>query len=233
MVDQTLVQAPCSECHRETWHDVLHEVRRADEDGDVFGYRMIECAGCKTVSLEYSEYLHGPAEKADYRRYYPSPATRKPPPWSFELSWDWIGGVEGDNLGELLQEIYEAVRGGQHRLAMMGVRAMLEQIIIIRVGDQGTFAKNLERFHDAGFISTVQRDSLDKLLEAGHATMHRLFKPREADLTIALDMIEGVFAAIFVHPYSAEQLAKRVPDRELSPIFGDGLIDQAVTKNRR
>ena len=96
---------------------------------------------------------------------------------------------------------------------MMGIRAMFEQIMIAKVGDQGTFAGNLRRFHDDGFISTVQRDSLDNLLQAGHATIHRMFKPSEVDLTTALDIIEGVFAAIFVHPDSAERLAKRVPDR--------------------
>jgi hypothetical protein len=95
----------------------------------------------------------------------------------------------------------------------MGIRAMFEQMMIAKVGDQGTFDKNLKKFHEAGHVSTVQRDALENLLQAGHAAMHRMFKPDHRELTASLDIMEGVFAAIFVHPSSAEQLAKRVPAR--------------------
>jgi hypothetical protein len=72
---------------------------------------------------------------------------------------------------------------------------------------------NLDSFNNASFISAVERGSLEKLLQAAHAATHRLFKPREANLTKALDIIEGVFAAIFVHPDSAEQLVRCIPER--------------------
>jgi hypothetical protein len=34
----------------------------------------------------------------------------------------------------LLSEIYEALDGGQHQLAAMGIRALLEQVMIVKVG---------------------------------------------------------------------------------------------------
>ncbi len=218
MSEVKTVWAPCSRCHCRTHHNVLHSAHDEGPDGYSL-YRMIECAGCKTISMEHSEYSYGgdpDDEGPDSVRYYPSPAARRPPSWSAHLELGLIEGIDGTNLGDLLEEIYAAVRGGQHRLAMMGVRAMFEQIMIAKIGDHGTFTENLKKFHDGGFVSTVQRGALEKLLQAGHATMHRMFKPREDDLTTALDIIEGVFAAIFVHPDSARQLAQRVPGRARS-----------------
>jgi hypothetical protein len=48
-------------------------------------------------------------------------------------------------LGSLLHEIYQAVHGGQYRLAAMGIRALLEQIMVSKVGDLGSFEKQLDR----------------------------------------------------------------------------------------
>jgi hypothetical protein len=38
-------------------------------------------------------------------------------------------------LLELFDEIYQAVNAGQHRLATMGIRSLLETIMIAKVGD--------------------------------------------------------------------------------------------------
>lgn len=95
----------------------------------------------------------------------------------------------------------------------MGIRSVIEQVIIEKVGGHGTFSKNLNAFHEKGYISLVQRDVLDGALEAGHAVTHRMFNPTEQDLTILLDIVEGILAAIYVHPDEADFLSKRVPPR--------------------
>jgi hypothetical protein len=115
---------------------------------------------------------------------------------------------------ELLEEVYEAVRGQQYRLAAMGIRALFEHIIISKVGDRGTFGKNLEAFQAGGYISTIQYDSIKAILEAGHATTHRSFKPSAQDLNIMLDVFEGVVGAIEIHPSAATKLGDRVPPRK-------------------
>jgi hypothetical protein len=113
----------------------------------------------------------------------------------------------------MFAEVYEALWGGQHRLALMGVRALLEQVMILKVGDQGSFAKNLEAFCEKGFVSRVEKEAMDAVLDAGHASMHRMYKPTESDLKIALDIAEGIFAAIYVHENAARELLGRVPKR--------------------
>jgi hypothetical protein len=133
------------------------------------------------------------------------------------LSVGFVGGRSAASLGELFLEIYQAVSGGQLRLAIMGVRALIEQVMIHKVGDNGSFAKNLDAFQQAGYVSLVQRDALSDILDAGHATIHRAYEPKAKDIQIALDITEGIMAAIFVHADAAKKLSERVPARRKTP----------------
>jgi Domain of unknown function (DUF4145) len=116
-------------------------------------------------------------------------------------------------LGELLHEIYEAVQGKQHRLALMGIRAFFEQLMIAKVGDQGTFGANLNKFLEEGFIAKIQLTAIKHILESGHAAIHRGYKPVEHDLNTALDILEAITETIFFHEREAKQVAARVPPR--------------------
>jgi hypothetical protein len=147
--------------------------------------------------------------------YYPSPITRQRPLWVLGLVLGFASGAEeAPVLGGLLMETYAAVAGEQYRLAAMGIRAVLEHAMIAKVGDNGTFEKNLDAFVNKGFISSIQRDAVKSALDLGHAAMHRGFIPTERDLTKALDIVEGVLAAIYDHTPSALELKKSVPARK-------------------
>jgi hypothetical protein len=198
--------APCSSCVRKTAHKVLQERTVHDEDRTTT-YAMLECSGCRRVSLAeqvrfipYGEVKHN---------YYPSPVSRKEPEWLLPFTQGLGGGDKDEGeLGSLLYEIYQAVHGGQYRLAAMGIRALLEQVMITKVGDLGSFDKQLNAFQEKGYVSFVQRDTVKATLEVGHAAMHRRYKPTEKDLKIALDVVEGIMA-----PLQAEEMADRVPPR--------------------
>jgi hypothetical protein len=135
-----------------------------------------------------------------------------------------LSDSEDERLAELLEEIYQAVHAGQLRIAAMGIRALLEQMMTAKVGDQGSFQKNLDVFHQQGWVSLIERDAISTILDAGHAVTHRFFKPSTKDLNTALDITEGVFAAIYVHQSAAEGLAKRVPVRPVPKSRGPGKI---------
>jgi Domain of unknown function (DUF4145) len=203
--------APCSNCLTATEHNVLHTVDRSDEWQH---FDLLQCAGCKEVSLR-ERFAH--YDNTTTVRYYPSPASRKVPDWVYDLSVGAIGGKSAVPLCELLEEIYQAVRGGQFRLAIMGVRALIEQVMIHKVEDNGSFAKNLNAFQQGGYVSLVQRDALNDILDAGHATIHRAYEPKTKDIQIALDITEGIMAAIFVHAEAAKKVSERVPARSKKP----------------
>jgi len=197
------VTAPCSLCLRETHQNVRHSFEQAlDEFGDYIEvYQLLECAGCQSISL--ANYSFGDSRECYRKRYYPSPAMRKTPSWRSELP---LGGG-------LFDEIYEAVGGGQYRLAVMGIRALLEQVVITKIGDHRTFEKNMNAFCEQGYISTVQRDAMNDILDAGHATTHRRFKPNSGDVSTALDITENILSAIYVNGEAAARVADRVPPR--------------------
>jgi len=77
----------------------------------------------------------------------------------------------------------------------------------------GAFDMKLDAFQNGGSISAIQRDAMRATLDVGDAAMHRAFLPSEQDLTLALDIIEGVLAPIYDHRTEAEKMADRVPPR--------------------
>ena len=218
-MDVTRLTAPCSECGHKTLQDVLHVVQREEEVRDSDGtimwetlhtYRTLQCRACEAVSLMHIADYGGGNSNMEVV-YYPSPVARKTPSWLNSVLFSRVDGSR--HISDLLRETYAAVRGRQYRLAAMGVRSVLELLMVSKVGDKTTFGKNLEAFHEHGYISTIQYDAVKAILEAGHATTHRGFTPSEVDLNAMLDIVEGVVAAIMVHPKSATDLEQRVPPR--------------------
>jgi hypothetical protein len=196
--------APCSYCFKDTHQVVLHEeVQTLEDEVSHEVYRLLKCSGCRNVSMAHYSFYDSDVRKCYNKRYYPYPTKRKPPPWRSELP---IGG-------SLLDEIYGAFAGGQYRLAVMGIRALLEQVMISKVGDHKSFEKNLAALHEQGYISPVQRKAMDRIIYAGSGTMHRGFNPSASDVNTALDTTENILSAIYVNGEAAARVADRVPPR--------------------
>jgi hypothetical protein len=199
-------KAPCIICAGVTTHNVIARQDRSGDGGsDV--YYFLACAGCGAVSMANIWNVSGDDEV----RYYPSPISRKPPDWMWKLRF--LFGNSETPLGELLYEIYEAVQAKQNRLALMGIRAFFEQLMIAKVGDQGTFNANLDKFLDEGYIAKIQRIAIEHILESGHAAIHRGYKPVEDDLNTALNIVEAITETIYFHEQEAKEVAARVPPR--------------------
>lgn len=96
----------------------------------------------------------------------------------------------------------------------MGIRSLLELILIDACGDQGSFVRNISAFSDGGHISPNQRLHLEAIVEMGHAAAHRNFQPSVDDLKTAMDIVEQVIAVIYIHPGRATELLSVVPKRK-------------------
>lgn len=209
----------CNSCGQETAHAVLHkEIREWSEEvspriviGGTNEYRLVACAGCQTVSLEhlstYSEDFDVETGEPVVTKAYFPPRTYRPLP-------DWVEKESvPDYVVSLLKEIYTAVQNRLPSLAMMGIRALLEAIMIHKVRDQGTFGNNLKTFEMQGFISAAQRKVLDAALDAGHAAMHRRYVPKDDALITCMDVAEHVVQAVYVLPATTKSLKSSVPRR--------------------
>ena len=219
-----IVKVYCNKCCGERRHEVLHhetvtwedvvEDRYSIDGGDA--YDLVKCCGCENVALRHQSWFSEDTDEQGHpnvtTNLYPPETYRIEPRWLSDLFWSMP--IDNDFIGDFIKEIYVSLRNQSLRLAVMGIRALLEQIMIDKVGDQGTFKANLDAFEKSGFVSRSQRSVLEPVLEAGHATMHRAFKPTKSDVSTLMDITESIIESIYVNDHRASELSKRVPRRK-------------------
>jgi len=222
-----IIKAYCNKCCGERRHEVLHSEERTWEDevdpyvsingGNI--YDMIKCCGCENVALRhrswFSEDMDEQGQPVVNTMYYPPATFRQEPRWIFQLML--VLPIDNNFVADLLKEIYVALRNDSCRLAVMGIRALLEQVMIDKVGDQGSFKQNLNKFEKEGFVSKSQREVLEPVLDAGHATMHRAFKPSRSDLVSLMDVTENIIESIYINQERVREIKKKIPPRKPTP----------------
>jgi len=219
------VRSYCNRCQGETNQDVLHSETIEWEDPsddenyaplkgrDI--YQMLKCCGCDSISFRNINWIAGRCDEKGRDvpefDFYPPAIYRRAPKWLNDLNN--ILDEEQEFIYDLIREIYSCLHHDSRRLATMGIRALLEHIMIKKAGDQGSFAKNIDAIGSQGLISLNQEDILKIVLEAGHATIHRSYSPITEDLHTCMDIAESIVEAIYIHPSKAEILKNRIPGR--------------------
>jgi len=210
-MESITLKARCNKCLVETHHYLLHkEDQPWDEEyapGQViYGsetFNMLKCCGCDTVKLMhlswFSEVCDDYGQPITDINYFPPAISRAEPKWLSTL-----GGIfpsdEMQYVRDLMREIYSALYNDSRRLAVMGIRALIEHLMITKVSDQGSFLKNMKAFQDAGYISDQQRRILEPTLEAGHAAIHRGYNPTAEDVGTGVEIVESLVDIIYVQP---------------------------------
>ena len=112
-----------------------------------------------------------------------------------------------------MKEIYAALHANCIKLATMGIRALIENIMIKKVGDNKTFTKNLDEFANQGYISNEQKKIITAVIEAGNATIHRSYSPSLKELENCMDIAENLIETIFIHSNQAKTFSEKIPPR--------------------
>jgi hypothetical protein len=184
--------------------------------GEGADHYVLRCCGCEAISYETS-WWHSDLQGEDGEllrdvKSYPPKTVRQKPHWHADV---FLAAVFDDkHFSHLLDEVYIALQNNCPRLAVMGIRALLETIMVEKCGDRGTFDAHLEEFQKQGYISAVQRRAMKSVIDAGHATIHRSFKPDTKEALIALDIAENLIESIYVAEEKAGRL--KVPPRKRS-----------------
>jgi|SRR6185312_5555838 len=216
-----IIRIHCNKCGGERRHEILHHEAVTWEDavddnytlhgGD--DYDLVKCCGCENVALRHQTWFSEDTDEHGRPNVktvlYPPASFRREPRWLTDLMWALP--IDNNFVGDFIKEIYVALRNKSLRLAVMGIRALLEQIMMDKVGDNGSFKNNLDAFEQGGFVSHGQRMVLEPVLEAGHATMHRAFKPTSMDVGHLMDITESIIESIYINARRASELSKRVP----------------------
>lgn len=212
----------CNVCGGRKRHFVLYEenfvwTEEIDGQFSISGsdkYTVFRCCGCDNVSFQHSsqnsESLESEGQPEIITRNYPPLSSRTKPRWLSDLMF--VTDFD-DSIEDLVREIYIALQNDAPRLAVMGIRALLEKVMTDKVHDQGSFAQNMKAFEEKGYVSAKQREILQQVLEAGHATMHRSYKPRKREVGMLMDIIESVIEATYLNEFRAKGLLDNVPRR--------------------
>ena len=113
----------------------------------------------------------------------------------------------------LMMEIDTAIQNKLYRLAAMGIRATLENIMKEKIGDR-PFVVLVREFQKTGYISERQAESLDSIIEAGHAVIHRSWQPTNDDISLLIDVTQTLIKTVYLHEDAARELKERVPKRQ-------------------
>lgn len=209
------MRANCNGCGGQKNHEVRDriEVRERDVDDSVeWGTDdyFLKCQGCGSVKILHQTWF---SEHTDERgnvvttdTYFPPSVFRRTPDWLMKLAQD-------AHLTILLSEVYRAIQNQAPSLAAMGLRSIIESVMIDKTGDQGTFKKNLEAFQRGGFISTVQVNVLQGALELGHASVHRGYVPTDEQIMISLETVENLVHILYVLDPDSQELLAKLPKR--------------------
>ena len=210
------MKAHCNTCGGERNHDRRNKIQKDWSDsrypisgGDI--YYVLECRGCESIKVLHESWFSEDTDEYGDPRvsqvYYPPSIFRPHPRWFQSLDHAW-------HITKLLREIYQAMQNGAPSLSAMGIRAVIEAIMVDKVGDHGTFKKNLAEFQAKGFISTLQLGILEAALELGHASIHREFIPDFNQLEVALDIMENLVHELYLLEDRAKVTVKNLPQRK-------------------
>lgn len=195
----------CNNCSGETRHAVLFYKNKnqvEEEDNQLVWYEQdeyyfSECMGCENITLYIESTFSGMGDDVSINQFPPK-MIRKEPKWLFKIDGDGMV-FEPSTKIELFREIYIALKNNMPRLAIMGVRALLEVVMIENIGDQGTFGKNLKKLELDGYISSYQYAAINKVIDAGHATMHRSYKASNSEISSIMDITENIIESIYIN----------------------------------
>ncbi|UFI02140.1 DUF5655 domain-containing protein [Roseibium aggregatum] len=215
----------CNKCGHKTKHFVRAKYSLTDDD---FGgapvwltklMLIIECCGCehlafvkKTSFSEDTDYEIDP-ETGEHHEVpvwdeviFPPVTYRSPP--------EWFDDLPDATLRDISEEIYKSLQTGSHYLATFGSRTLIDRLIVLTVGDKGTFVRGLNALESEGKISKQEREILAPVVDAGNAAAHRAWAPSKEQLAIILDTVEGLIHRLLVLPKLTEELQEAVPSRD-------------------
>lgn len=204
-------RVPCNSCRQKTDHRLLKTARGEEgsfEDasaGEVCWstiFDTLQCCGCREVVLRRTiDFSESP--ELDIR-YFPPPVSRHPPSWSPKIPRE---------LRLVLDEVYRSLDSDTRILPMMGARALVDMLMVEKVGDVGGFKQKLKQLVDDGVLSARNQEVLDAALDAGSAAAHRGHAPSISEVNAVMDIVENLLQAVYVLPDMAQSLKKTTPPR--------------------
>ena len=126
---------------------------------------------------------------------------------------DWYELLD-DTQKALILEIDNAISNNLEALPTIGLRTLLETIMVEKIGDSGGFNKKVESFTNAGYVTQKMAEALSHVLDAGNASAHRAYFPSREDLVTCVDLVKHLIHGIYILRPQVEKIANNTPKRD-------------------
>ena len=91
-------------------------------------------------------------------------------------------------------------------------------LIVEKIGDTGSFETKLEKLCSTGMIDSAEKDMLLAVIDAGNASAHRSYRPKNKAMNHIMDILEEIFYKMVVTPSRKQDLAAKAKAlREITP----------------
>lgn len=218
------IRAVCPKCGPDRVAQVMAKHRETGEDNVVWWineYRIIRCAGCRTIQLQIAhtfsedyDYAYAPdgspiAEYNEKHTYWP-PLAQRPKP-------DWFNAIENHDLllSSILSEVYQALNNDMPIAAATTMRTAFDRVTeLLKIDARLPFNKKIQALLEAGEVAERDKEVLEPLIDAGSAAAHRAWRPKADELTTMLLILEALVHRAFVLSKRVKALSKRTPKRK-------------------
>lgn len=206
----TEILVPCSKCAGRTAHEVVASLDQSGEDSNhdyqwLQHYQIIRCKGCKTVSFrdvssnseDYIQISDDEWENQELEKLYPSRLEGRK-----DLGRE-VHYLPRD-VNRIYQETVQALNNNSPVLAGIGLRALVETICKEK---NATGANLFEKVGDLASKQVVTPAGtliLHKIRTLGNAAAHEVKPHSEAQLALAMSVIEHMLKDVYVIPKLVE-----------------------------
>lgn len=125
---------------------------------------------------------------------------------------DWYDLLD-DTQKALIWEIDRALSNKLKALSTIGLRALLETIMVEKIGDSGSFLTKVKRFTEEGYVTPKMAEALSHVLDAGNASAHRAYFPSREDLAVCVELVKHLMHGIYILRPGVEKVAENTPKR--------------------
>ncbi|MEW8332005.1 MAG: DUF4145 domain-containing protein [Candidatus Thiodiazotropha endolucinida] len=125
---------------------------------------------------------------------------------------DWYDFLD-DAQKALIWEIDWAINNELEALPTIGLRTLLETVMVDKIGDVGGFRKKVESFTKEGYVTLKMAEALNHVLDAGNASAHRAYFPSREDLITCVELVKHLMHGIYILRPSVEKVADNTPKR--------------------
>lgn len=221
IVDE-VVSAHCNNCGgpRDAFVRGFHN----RQDGDQLtnwsdSIEILECCGCHELSVRKTEWF----SEWDQRSYNPLTGEVDGDDGAKVTLWpaatqraqpDWVNDIDDVGIRSVLDEVYCALEIGASTLAAIGIRTVLDAVMLKFVGDvQGGFAGKVDTMIEHGLLGAAEKDTLMIMIDVGSAAAHRAHQPDQTTLNRVLDAAESLLHRLLIVPSTAEAVRSSTPRR--------------------